>query len=241
MKEQILYRLINGLWAAIVLFIVSLALYVSMGRFLMGNVAQFQDDILRELNARLNFVVEADSLRGRWESLTPYLELEGGRVLGDAHVESAIEVARLSLGFDLLNSLRTGTLQLYALDVDQLRVHAEIDEAGQLTIPGIPPGAEVLAEQVLRFVLNTERLQVDDLEFVLHQQEHERRLHSTMRLLRDGRFRRLNLSLFNPGEKSWFRIVAEATGDPLNLDKLDADMHARFQVSDAESYGKSVV
>ena len=71
MKELILYRLINGLWAAIVLFIVSLALYVSMGRFLMGNVAQFQDDILRELNARLNFVVEADTLRGRWESRSP--------------------------------------------------------------------------------------------------------------------------------------------------------------------------
>ncbi len=236
MKEQILYRLINGLWTAIVLFIVSLALYVSMGRFLMGNVAQFQDDILRELNARLNFVIEADTLRGRWESLTPYLELEGGRVLGDAHAESAMEVARLSLGFDLLNSVRTGSLQLYVLHVDTLRLHADINDAGELEIPGIPPGDEVLAEQVLRFVLNTERLQVDDFELVLHQQEHLRTLHSTVRLLRDGSFRRLNWSLFNPGEKSWFRIVGEATGDPLNLDKLNADLHMRFQVSDAESY-----
>ena len=64
----------TGLWYAIVLLIVLLAVYSSFGRLLLNNLGQYREDILREVNARIDFVLEIDELEGSWRSLTPRIE-----------------------------------------------------------------------------------------------------------------------------------------------------------------------
>ena len=71
LRSEILPRLTSFLWGSIVLLVVLLAVYVSFGRYLTSLVAANQDNILRELNARLPFAIEVDELRGRWESFLP--------------------------------------------------------------------------------------------------------------------------------------------------------------------------
>ncbi len=242
MREQLLYKLSYLLWSAITLTIVGLALYVSMGRFLMGNVAPFQQDILRELNARLNFVIEADRLSGRWESLTPYLELEGVRVLGDLPEEPGVSISSVKLGLDMLSSLRSLGPQLYALELGEVTLLGDIDRDGKFSIPGIPASDGVLLDRVLDFVLNTERLTLDRFSLLLRrysdkqEQQIEEQVFSELQLLRDGNFRRLNASAFNPEERSWIRIMGEATGDPRRSNALNADLHMQVSITDAESY-----
>ncbi len=236
MNDQILHRLSNWLWTAIVIFIVSLAFYVSVGRFLMNNIAQVQTDLLREVNARLNFVVEVDDLRGGWESLSPYLELKGVRVAGSKHRLAAVEVRELRLGFNVLGSLASRSLQLYSLVADDVDLHGDIDSDGKLSLPGVPSGEALLVEQFVNFVLNTEHLGVTDFEASLHYKGRERHLFGNFQLLRDRQFRRLNASLFNPDERSRLRILAEGHGNPMKSKRFDADMHVHFRASDAESY-----
>jgi uncharacterized protein YhdP len=57
LRSEILPRLTSFLWGSIVLLVVLLAVYVSFGRYLTSLVAANQDNILRELNARLPFAI----------------------------------------------------------------------------------------------------------------------------------------------------------------------------------------
>ena len=59
-----------------------------------------------------------------------------------------------------------------------------------------------------------------------------------MHLLREQEFRRLKLSLFDPGAEPWLRLVAETAGDPTGLDDLDADLHLNLRLSAAEGHAE---
>ncbi|MCY4427239.1 MAG: DUF3971 domain-containing protein, partial [Halieaceae bacterium] len=238
MKNQHLYRLNRWLWGGIVSFIVLLALYISVGRMVMNNVGSYRAELLREINARLDFVVEADSLRGHWESLTPYLELHGVRVASTAHDGPILQVQKLSLGFDLLDSVLTRSLQLYMLQADAVQLHFEMGVDDKLKIESIAAGRGFLSEPVIRFVLNTEQLLVSDLRWSLQRQNRLFRGSGAMHLLREQEFRRLKLSLYDPGEEPWLRLVAETAGDPTDLDDLDADLHLNLRLSAAEGHAQ---
>jgi uncharacterized protein (TIGR02099 family) len=223
------------LWLVIALFAVLLALYVSLGRFLTSNVAAYQTTILRELNSRLDFVVEADELSGSWLYLTPHLELRGLRLLGDEHAPVAMRMERLRLGFDVLESLRTLSPQLISLSGAGLQMHADLDENGQLTLPGVA-ATGAAGNKLLRFVLNTQRLQMDKISFSLHQGDSVRELHGSMQLLREEEFRRFNMSILSPSQKSWFRIVAESSGEPTEFSSFVANVHTKLFISDAAQF-----
>jgi uncharacterized protein (TIGR02099 family) len=237
LKDSFLYKFTNGLWAAIALFVVLMALYVSIGRFLMVNVAAYQEGFLRELNARLNFVVEADQLRGSWSYLTPHLELRGVRLLGDPHAEVALELEKLSVGFDVLESLRTLSLQLISLSGSGLRIHADIDEDGSISLPGVPEG-EGMGYQLLRFILNTKRMHMNDLALTLHKGDMVREVHSSATLLREEQFRRFTMSILSPSQQSWFRVVAEGSGDPVDFSSFLANLHVNFYIPEAEQFSE---
>lgn len=236
LKNRILILLNKLLWAGILTFTVGLALYISIGRVVMGNVDRYQTELLREINARLDFVVQADAVRGHWESLTPYLELQDVRLGGENSVAPALQVERLNLGFDVLDTILTGTPQLYLLQAQQVELEVELDADGRLKMAGVALGEGFLLEPVLHFVFNTERLLVDELVLSLRHQEQQYRGHGSMQLLRDQEFRRLNLSLFDPGAAPWLELIGEATGDPADRDRLDAKLHLQLRLDAAEGH-----
>jgi uncharacterized protein YhdP len=47
------------LWAAAVALVVVLAMYVSLGRYLMSNIGSYQPLILDQINSRLPFTLNA--------------------------------------------------------------------------------------------------------------------------------------------------------------------------------------
>ncbi len=75
LPRSLFHRLSSILWAVAVVAVVVLALYVSVGRILLGNLQQYQGDVLRELNARVPFRIEAQALRGEWHAFTPEIVL----------------------------------------------------------------------------------------------------------------------------------------------------------------------
>ena len=71
MQSSIFHKLSNVLWVLIVILVVLLAVYVSVGRLAMSSLGGYQGDILRELNGRLPFTIEAERVSGDWQSFTP--------------------------------------------------------------------------------------------------------------------------------------------------------------------------
>jgi uncharacterized protein YhdP len=66
LKPSIFHRLSSVLWGAIVISIVLLAVYVSVGRMLSSLSGAYQDEILRDLNNRVPFTIDADRVSAEW-------------------------------------------------------------------------------------------------------------------------------------------------------------------------------
>src|SRR5512139_3296774 len=95
-----------------IILIVSLAVYVSAGRMLTSTMGAYRDSILRQLNAHLPFTLEARSLGGEWHSFTPVIVMSELRLRIPGSDQPPLELARGRIGIDVLQSIRSGTLQL---------------------------------------------------------------------------------------------------------------------------------
>lgn len=228
-----LQRLTTWLWYTIVLLVVVLAVYSSFGRLLVTNVSRYQDEILREINNRLDFVLEVDELSGSWRSLSPSLIASGVRVIGDEHAPVGLEFDELSLELDVLDTLLTLSPKLYILEVSGGRAHADIDENGRVSLAGIVSKGQVdIGDRLNDFIFNAERLTLSNLALELHAADATRMSYLDATLRRDGSFRRVNLYLQAPDRKSWFRLAAEGDGDLADLSGFDGLFHLQSEVGD---------
>ena len=237
MKDYLLNKLTTALWTAIVLVLVVLASYASLGRLVTSNLGQYREDLLRELNARLSFVVEVDELRGEWSSFTPRVEFKGVRLLGDRYTEHSMVIDSLYAEIDVLDSLRTRSLQFYALSSVGMRMHVDIDEQGRLTLPGLPAqSGGNFGSPLYDLLFNAELMEFSDVTISLNDAEGERQLFAEVRLAREDDFRRFNLSLLSPARESWFRVIAEGTGDLMDLPSFVGDFHLVTSIGDVANY-----
>ena len=78
-------------WRLLVLAVVTLAVYVAAGRFLMQRVPALHDSLEAQLNARLPFTVQVQSLAGGWRAFSP--ELRFRELLLTPREEGATPVA----------------------------------------------------------------------------------------------------------------------------------------------------
>ena len=62
LTTSVFHKLSSLLWGLAVLAVVLLAVYVSVGRMLIGNLQSYKGEVLAELNARVPFQIEADTL-----------------------------------------------------------------------------------------------------------------------------------------------------------------------------------
>ena len=64
------------IWAALVVALMLLAVYVSVGRIVMPRLGNYQTQIEAALSDRLGMQVAAQSLQGDWQGLQPVASLQ---------------------------------------------------------------------------------------------------------------------------------------------------------------------
>jgi uncharacterized protein (TIGR02099 family) len=233
----VLQRLTTWLWYIIVLLIVLLAAYSSFGRLLLTNLSRYQDDILREINARINFVLEIDELKGSWRSLTPTIEATGVRVLGDQHAPVGLSFEQIVLELDVLDTLRSLSPRLYTFDATGGRMHVDVGENGELRLAGMPDSGQAnLGPVVNDFIFNAEALSLGEMAVELHSADWQRMSFVHADLQRDGDFRRFLLSLRAPDRQSWFRLTAEGRGELSDFRRFEGIFHLQSSVGQLASY-----
>ena len=140
MQTSIFHKLSSVLWVLIVTLVVLLAIYVSVGRTLVSSLGNYQAQILNELNTRIPFTLEAERVSGEWHSFTPVIVLSGLSLSVEGSAEAPLELSQGRVGVDVFNSLRTRTLQMTRLALDELSLRGELTEKGQLRIRGCDGG-----------------------------------------------------------------------------------------------------
>ena len=235
MENPFFHRLGSILWGGIVILVVVLAIYVSVGRLLTANVAVWHTDILQVLNARGPFVVDAERVSGEWQSFSPVIILTGLRLNFPGRTDSPLELSEGRIGVDVLNSLRTRSLQLTHIVLVDLSLHGELRRDGSLRLQGLDGEGGENAEQLKEFLLNVEKVTLRNNRLMLAMPGGEiRNLGLDLRLSRDGSDRRMEATLTST-RGAVISVLAQGIGDPFRPDLFSGQVYADIQSTDLQS------
>jgi len=225
-------RLGSALWGAIVILVVLLALYVSVGRLLTANVAGFRTGILQELNARLPFTVEARQVSGEWQSFTPVIVLTDLRLSIPGSSNPPLELSEGRIGVDVLNSLLKRSLQITRVVLNDLSLRGELSSAGGLRLTGFSGGTVETTEQLRAFLLNVESISLRHNRLILTMPSGEvRDLDLDLQLSREGSLRRVEGKL-SSSRGAHIAVLGHGVGDPFRPAQFSGQVYLKLQSSD---------
>ena len=168
-----LYRQVQLL---VVLTVIMLAAYVSVGRVLMPGVAAYTDFFEQQITTLTGLQVTIDSLEGSFANFSPVLQINGLQVLVEpaatapgAGQELTFESA--VLGLDMVRSLWQRQWVIKDFVVESLELELRQQESGQWQISGLGAGEELSRktgteldpEQLYQNFLRVTRLKLNDL------------------------------------------------------------------------------
>lgn len=232
METSFFHRLSNLLWRLIVTLVVLFAIYVSVGRMLASNVGHYSEGILAELNARVPFTVEAKHVSGEWHSFTPRLILSGLRVTLPGMEHQPLELTSGSIGLDVLDSLRTRSLQATQLELHGLHLNGELDDQGRFRLSGLDGSGGEMAHWLQDFLLNVERIKLtrNVLELALPG-DGVQLLDLELELVRSGSQRYLDATLQST-RGARIRALGEGVGDPFQPQRFRGDLYFDIAIDD---------
>ena len=231
--QKTIYQRLNAvLWTLIVTLVVLLAVYVSVGRMLMSNMGAYQAGILQELNARVPFIIEAERVSGEWHSFTPVLVLSNLRLSPPRGDLRPLTLSEGRIAIDVLDSLRSGSLQMTRVELESLALRGELSEDGRFRLEGIDGSGGEIGEWLREFLLNVELISLRQNTLNLGLPGGERRqLDLSLRLERDGSRRRLDIELAS-SRGARINILGEGVGDPFNPELFSGELYARVSTQD---------
>lgn len=225
MEHTYFKKLSKILWITLVAGVVVLAVYVSLGRFLMSTVGAYKDEILQQLNTRLPFRIEAEHLNGEWHSFTPELVLRGLRLTFPDGTETPVELVEGRLALDTLESLRTRRLHGHRLELRGLSLQGEIDDGGRFRITGFASGGGNFADWLEDFLGNVEQVVLLENYLDISLPGGERRsLDLNLQLNREGIHRRLSARLVST-TGTVISARADGVGNPFDSRTYSGDLY----------------
>lgn len=243
MENSFYHTLSNLLWRAIVGLIVLLAVYVSCGRLLVSVVGDYQTAILRELNARTPFHLEATRLSAQWSGFSPELvlaELQLHFPDGDAD-PLLLREGRVTL--DVWRSLVNRSLRVSHLRLQGLALDGELTSDGRLQLRGFGQQGTDAREWLQSLLLDVEGITLAANSLVLQLPSGERQaLQLDLALSRDGSRRQLRAQLLSGGD-SQITVLADGLGNPFAGADYTGELyvHAAFRELDQLSRWQSLL
>lgn len=217
------------LWIGIVLLVVLLAVYVSAGRLLAANLSGYRALILRELNERMPFTVDAGQVSGEWRAFTPILVLTQLRVSFPGSSSPPLELTEGRMGVDVLNSIRTRSLQMTSLVLNELSLRGELSRGGGLSLQGLGAGSSESAAPLRDFLLNVESIVLRNNRLLLTLPNGDtRNLALDLTLSREGSERRMQATLTSTAGAR-VAILAQGLGDPFRPEQFSGQAYLNIQ------------
>lgn len=225
-------KLYTGLWTALAVLLVLLALYASLGRQYIGLLEQYQQQVFSQLEEYTGLELAAEQLSADWSGLSPVIHFRGLR-LGS---EQAISVAELTLKIDVVASVISRAPTLKKIRLKNLSVDLkQSDDLSAWYVPGLKSGSGEKGTPgwLIDSLLGVRRASLRDISLKLH---YANGVVSSMRAAKfslegDGEFRRAYANVVSDGGGE-IQLLAEAYGDP--RDTADFYAAAYLDVKEAK-------
>jgi uncharacterized protein (TIGR02099 family) len=221
------------LWTVLVCGLLLVASYVSLGRYYVEYVDDYQHELLQVINQKTGLPVAVEAIDAAWSQLSPVLKLDQLSLPSRIRSEqNALVIERLELQIQPLLSLLLGTVQLQHLEVRGLQLALEEFEKGRWRLQGYPledRGSGAGIDMIIDMLLAAERMHLQQSVVQLHfyngevqqLQAHE------LSLNRSGDFRRLRLQLAVEQSENLIEVIVEARGDPRDRAGFIADAYGK--------------
>ncbi|MFT7546479.1 MAG: hypothetical protein ACI9VI_000308 [Candidatus Azotimanducaceae bacterium] len=159
-KKKLLVRFFEG---TVLIVLVILAAYVSMGRILINTVDRYAQDLEELLSSSLNIPVSIQKLEGSWTYLNPKLEIKKLKIgFGN---ESVVDLESLILEVDTLASIGRMKPIISGIEISGLSLTSIQDGNGKWSIRGLPSGnTKVNFNPILDAILYLEKVSLENIQ-----------------------------------------------------------------------------
>ena len=106
LPQRILRWSVNTVWFSVLTVLILAALYVGLGRQVMGNLHHFKGDIEQQLTSMVGQPVRIRRIRGEWQGLDPILRINGLALEDNEGERTVASLGELRLRLDSWASLR---------------------------------------------------------------------------------------------------------------------------------------
>lgn len=223
-------------WVVAVLVLFLVAIYVSLGRYYIDYVEEYQDSLVEQFVEFTGLKVEVGRLYGTWSHLYPSLTLEQVTLYHPTETDQQVlSMGKMTLTIDILSTLTTGALQANGFHVSELSSQVEEFEPGQWRLRGYPyQSGDSNVENIIDRILLFKAVSLDEVELeIFHADGNEGMVFlESFNLARSGEFRRAKLLLSIDQSLKPLSILIESHDDPRDVEEFSAEAYASFQSQD---------
>ncbi|ARN72975.1 hypothetical protein [Oceanicoccus sagamiensis] len=225
------------LWASLFTALVLVATYVSIGRYYINYVEEYQQPLLARFNQFTNLPLDIDRLYGRWSRLSPVLTMEQLKLYApDNPEQTVLTIDTLSLQLDPLRSLMQGSLQIKRLLIDGVDCALKETSPGQWELKGYPvaAGGTTNLDNVVDLILSVEGAELLGANININFAKGSDALLAVKELSfkRADKFRRFKIEAnFDQSEEPLLGII-ESQGDPREIEGFSAKAYLKFNEVD---------
>ncbi|MFT6839716.1 MAG: hypothetical protein ACJAWK_000473 [Candidatus Azotimanducaceae bacterium] len=227
---------VNLVEATVLLVLLLLAAYVSIGRLVISQVDIFRDTIEARLSSVLQMPVHISSLQGDWSYLDPRIIINGFSI-GTA-TDRGITFDRMSVCINSVLSLVESDLVISELAIDRLSFRLRQNAEGVWAIDGLPARENSLnLEPLLASVphLKSVELTQVDIDVVGLQAHYQIRsqVDQEFELVADGDVHSMSLPLLVErfGDKPYtdsIQLLGKYAGDPRDQEAFSASLYLQL-------------
>lgn len=226
-------------FAVLLVMLVALALYVSLGGQLAPMVSNYTEEVEQRLSRMLDADVKIDSIEGEWERFGPRFEIQGLRISASDDAESApLVLQHVSIAPDMAASLRQLRPVLGRTTLQQLDLALYEQDSGAWSLAGLTAaGTEpVSPSQVLEWLKSLALLELEQARLAFHHHAGQvtRFTDATLHFQSLNGRHALNLVAFQDDFAAPLRVQAELTGD--SLEHMQGELHVSFPGADYSNF-----
>ncbi len=213
-----------------------LAVYVSLGRYYIGYVEQYQRALLQHFVEYTDLPLTVARLHGRWTQLSPIFTMEQLTLYGPAEGDDVVlTIENVSFQLDSIGSLLHGALQIKSLQIAGVHCSLAEVEPGRWQLKGYP-AAENNSDfdNIIDLALSVESAELIDAQ--LHMSFYKGgtallEVHE-LSLRHDHDFRRIRIQASFDQSQNPLIAIVEAQGDP--RDREDFSARAYLKLDDID-------
>lgn len=230
--HRLLRFLIRSVQALILIGLIVIAAYVSIGRLIVANLSAISGSVQQLLSQNLQAPMTFSGLRGEWRYMDPVFYFT------DFQVADAATIRSVEVRVDTLSSLLTGKLVFSDLLVDGVWARVTVTENGQLLMSGLEGGGNggFSAEPVYRTLEHLVHLSLRDVRLEINHRDVLHRISITgddqaeVYLLDGRKIIRIPLTFSDGTHTGRTLLMAEYDGSVRNPGSINGK--AYFQIKD---------